>query len=261
MCKLLKISRSNYYTYQEKLVKEDPITKHIKRIFRDSKSTYGTRRIKAELALEGYRVSRRRIGRIMTENGLVSLYTVAQYKVHKASCNESKVSNELNRDFHGKNPLEAIVSDLTYVRVNSHWHYICTIMDLHNREIIGYSVGPNKDAQIVYKAFSSIKYDLSLIGLFHTDRGKEFINTQIEDLLSTFKIKRSLSNKGTPYDNAVAEANFKSLKFEFVYPNRFNSLEELESKLGAHIWWYNNKRLHSSLGFKSPVDYAQEFSR
>ena len=117
-------------------------------------------------------------------------------------------------------------------------------MDLHNREIIGYSVGPNKDAQLVYKVFSNIKLDLSLIGLFHTARGKEFINTQIDELLSTFKIKQSLSNKGTPYDNAVAEANFKSLKFEFVYPNKFNKLEELESKLGAHVWWYNNKRLH-----------------
>lgn len=90
------------------------------------------------------------------------------------------------------------MSDLTYVRVGKHWNYVCTIMDLHNREIIGYSVGPHKNATLVYKAFSSIKYDFSRIGLFHTNRGKEFINKQIDSLLSAFDIKRYLSHKETP---------------------------------------------------------------
>ena len=256
MCKILNISRSHYYNYKEDENKKDPLTKEVKEIFRDSKKTYGTRRIKVVLESKGYVVSRRRIGRIMAEEGLVSVYTKAQYKVYPTVSNDSSIGNELNQEFNDRNPLEAIVSDLTYVRVGNNWNYVCTIMDLHNREIIGYSVGPRKNSALVYKAFSSIRHDLSLIGLFHTDRGKEFINKQIDKLLSTFNIKRSLSHKGTPYDNAVAEANFKSLKFEFVYQNKFNTLEELERELGGHIWWYNNERLHSSLGYKSPVEYA-----
>ena len=192
----------------------------------------------------------------MAMEGLISVYTKAQYKVFRTEVNESPVGNELDRAFNGRDPLEAIVSDLTYVLVKNRWHYICTIMDLHNREIIGHSAGPKKDANLVYQAFTSIKHDLSLIGLFHTDRGKEFINKQIEELLSAFDIKRSLSHKGTPYDNAVAEANFKSLKFEFVYQNKFDTLEELKKELGGHTWWYNNERLHSSLGYKSPIEYA-----
>ena len=257
MCKILKISRSHYYNYKEKIEDKDPLTNEVINIFRDNKKTYGTRRIKAKLEEKGYTVSRRRIGRMMAEEGLVSSYTKAQYKVHKTEVNESEVGNELDREFNDRDRLEAIVSDLTYVRVGNRWHYICTIMDLYNREIIGYSAGPHKNAQLVYKAFSSIKHDLTLVGLFHTDRGKEFINEQIEALLSTFDIKRSLSHKGNPYDNAVAEANFKSLKFEFVYQNKFETLEELQRELGGHIWWYNNERLHSSLGYKSPVSYAQ----
>ena len=256
MCHILRISRSHYYSYKEDIEKVDPLAEKVKDIFRDNKKTYGTRRIKSALERQGYQVSRRRIGRIMACEGLVSVYTKAQYKVYKPQSNDSSIQNELNREFKDRNPLEAIVSDLTYVRVGGSWNYICTIMDLHNREIIGYSTGPNKDAQLVYKAFSSIKHDLSLVGLFHTDRGREFINTQIDELLYTFDIKRSLSHKGTPYDNAVAEANFKSLKFEFVYQNKFNTLKELEVELGGHIWWYNNKRLHSSLGYKSPIEYA-----
>ncbi len=134
-------------------------------------------------------------------------------------------------------------------------------MDLHNREIIGYSAGPNKDANLVYEAFASIRKNLSLIKLLHTDRGKEFINEQIDTLLKTFEISRSLSDPGVPYDNAIAESNFKSLKFEFVYQNKFQHLQELKEKLGGHIWWYNNERRHSLLGYKSPINYALEFSR
>lgn len=230
---------------------------YIKQIFKEGKKSYGTRRIKAELEILGFTVSRRRIARIMKQEGLVSVYTVAQYKVSESKCNESNTENVLDRDFHDKDPLEAIVSDLTYVRVNNKWNYICTIMDLYNREIIGYSAGPNKDATLVLEAFYSIKRNLSLIDLFHTDRGKEFINKEIEKLLSTFNIKRSLSKKGSPYDNAVAEANFKSLKFEFVYQNIFSNINQLKRELKAHIWWYNNKRLHSSLGYLSPVEYAR----
>lgn len=256
MCKILNISRSHYYNYKEDTKSKDSLTEEVITIFRDNKKTYGTRRIKAALKSKGYTVSRRRIGRIMANEGLVSVYTKAQYKVYPTEVSEVPIENKLDREFNNRNPLEAIVSDLTYVRVGNRWNYVCTIMDLHNREIIGYSTGPNKDATLVYKAFSSIKHDLSLIRLFHTDRGKEFINKQIDNLLDTFDIKRSLSHKGTPYDNAVAEANFKSLKFEFVYQNKFNTIEELEKKLGGHIWWYNNERLHSSLGYKSPVEYA-----
>ncbi len=233
------------------------MTASVCRIFRDNKKAYGTRRIKAALRNEGKQVSRRRIARIMNDEGLISVYTVAQYKVHTTTPNESPVGNELDREFDNKLKLEAIVSDLTYVRVNNQWNYICTIIDLYNREIIGYSVGANKNAQLVKRAFSKIKDRLDYIKLFHTDRGKEFINKEIDKLLTEFDINRSLSDKGTPYDNAVAEANFKSIKFEFVYQNRFETLEQLNQEFGAHVWWYNNERLHSSLGYMSPVNYEK----
>lgn len=109
---------------------------------------------------------------------------------------------------------------MTYVRVAGKWNYICIILDLHNREIIGYSSGARKDAMLVYQAFSTIKHSLNDIMIFHTDRGNEFKNNTIDGLIDTFNIKRSLSKKGCPYDNAVAEATFKVVKTEFVYPIR-----------------------------------------
>lgn len=107
-------------------------------------------------------------------------------------------------------PLEVIITDLTYVRVGAKCHYVCFIIDLFIREILGHSCGPNKDAQLVKQAFQRIGYPLTKVRLFHTDRGKEFGNQTIEALLTTFEIERSLSKKGGPYDYAVAESTYKS---------------------------------------------------
>lgn len=257
MCAVLNIPRSTFY-YESKSEPINTVDEHtddVIRIFKANRKSYGTRRIRKALSDEGKTVSRRRIKRIMNENGLVSTYTVAKYKVHKSTPNNDIVENSVNREFDDRECLEVIVSDLTYVRVNGKWHYVCLILDLHNREIIGHSAGPHKDAQLVFQAFSSIKHDLRKIAIFHTDRGNEFKNNVIDGLLDTFEIDRSLSKKGCPYDNAVAEATFKTFKIEFVYPNVFESLDHLKLELFDHVNWYNNIRLHSSLGYMSPVAY------
>ena len=154
-------------------------------------------------------VSRHHIGRIMKEEGLVSSYTVAQFKPFKSKVNEEPVKNIPNRAFNHQAELAVVVSDLTYVRVNGKWNYVCLFVDLFNREIIGHSAGANKTAELVYKALLSISRPLHLIETFHTNRGSEFKNQLVDDALETFGIQRSLSMKGCPYDNAVAEAMFK----------------------------------------------------
>jgi putative transposase len=117
---------------------------------------------------------------------MVSRYTVAQFKPHVDKCNESKVENELNRKFDQQKELTVVVSDLTYVRVENRWHYICLFVDLYNREIIGHSAGLHKDAVLVYQALSKVKANLRQIQLFHTDRGNEFKNKTIDEALDTF---------------------------------------------------------------------------
>ncbi|WP_146869491.1 DDE-type integrase/transposase/recombinase, partial [Clostridium butyricum] len=175
--------------------------------------------------------SRRKIREIMNKYRLVSNYTIKQYKVHKSKCNEEKVDNILNREFDNREDLEIVVSDLTYVNVAGKWHYICLLINLFNREIVGYSAGPNKDAKLVYQAFMNSNINLKKIKIFHTDRGNEFKNRIIDEVLDVFEIKRSLSKKGCPYDNAVAEASYKIIKTEFAFNRVFNSLEELQLDL------------------------------
>ena len=255
MCKVLNISRSLvYYTYKTR--KPNPeLEQLIIKIFKDSKNNYGSRKIKVKLKELGFIVSLRRIRKIMDKYCLVSNYTIKQFKNYKSKVNNDNIPNIVDRNFNNRNFLEVIISDLTYVRVLNKWCYVCLIIDLFNREIIGYSAGKHKDASIVEKAIKSIKYDLNKISIFHSDRGNEFKNKIIEDILIKFNIQRSLSQKGTPYDNAVAEATYKIFKTEFCFNRIFNSFEQLELDLFDYVHWFNNFRIHSSLGYLTPMQY------
>lgn len=255
MCKLLNVTRSSvYYQPKDKAIDHE-LEQVIIKIFKESRNNYGTRKIKHTLSKHGYTASRRKIGKVMKKYGLVSNYTVKHYKVHRSTVNEDAVSNVVNRQFNDRKRLDVAVSDLTYVRVKNRWHYICLIIDLSNREIIGYSSGPNKDASLVLQAFSKIDASLYAINIFHSDRGNEFKNKALDTLLKTFNIERSLSNKGAPYDNAVAEAGFKIVKTEFAFNRVFNSQEELSLELFDYVNWYNTIRIHGSLNYQTPVQY------
>jgi len=258
MCRVLKIPRSVYYYESRKKDKEDGLKPEVIEIFKSSRSNYGTRKMKAELRRKGIVTSRRRISRIMKLEGLVSRYTVAQYRPAKSTYNEAETANMLQRDFNNHPCRNAVVNDLTYVRVGMRWNYICILVDLYNREIIGYSTGANKDSRLVFKAFSRVKGNLSDIQIFHTDRGNEFKNSVIEETLEAFGIERALSRKGSPYDNAVAEATFKIVKTEFVKGNWFETLERLELEFMDYVNWFNNFRIHSSLGYMSPIEYRND---
>ena len=257
MCRVLQVNRSTYYYEAKEKADESELVSEITDIFKASRSNYGTRKIKKELEKNKKKISRRRIGRIMKQEGLVSRYTTAQYKPHKDSCNESRIENVLNRKFNKQNYRNVVVSDLTYVRVGAKWNYVCVLVDLFNREIIGYSAGEHKTAELVKQAFQSVDGNLKEIQLFHTDRGNEFKNAVIEEILNAFDIKRSLSHKGCPYDNAVAEATFKIIKTEFVWNETFHNLDELRLKLWDYVNWYNNHRIHSSLKYQTPVQYRK----
>ncbi|HIH7830599.1 TPA: IS3 family transposase [Staphylococcus aureus] len=260
MGNVLKILRSTYYDSikrkDNKITKDDSnVERAVINIFNANRKVFATRRIKNHLNDKGHTVSRRKIGRIMKKYNLVSVYTKAKYKNHPKETNEKLIKNHLNRAFNREQPMETLVSDLTYVKVAGTWHYICIFIDLFNREIVGYSAGKNKDANLVSKAISRINHNLEQIKLFHTDRGKEFDNHLIDEVLETFKIKRSLSTKGCPYDNAVAEATMKAMKTEFVKQMQFENLEQLKTELFDYVNWYNNFRPHSSLQYLTPVAF------
>lgn len=122
--------------------------------------------------------------------------------------------------------------------------------NLFNREIIGVSTERHKSVELVIRTLSSIKGNLHCVSMFHTDSGKEFDN-----VWTTFGIQRSLSIQGFPYDNAISESTFKALKTEFIYPNHFRTLDELNLQLSDYINWFNNHRIYCSFNYQTPVSY------
>ena len=131
------------------------------------------------------------------------------------------------------------------------------LVDLYNREIVGHSAGPGKDARLVKSAFATLSFPISDIEVFHTDRGSEFDNAEIDLMLEAFGIERSLSAKGCPYDNAVDESADRMLKAELVHRETFGTTRELRAKLSDFVHRYNNFRIHSTLGYMSPVEFRE----
>jgi transposase InsO family protein len=257
LCRCLGIARSTYYYECHGQKDASALEEAVQVAYDENRCVYGQRKLKRVLSRKGWTVSRRRIGRIMAKRGLVSAYTSKKYRAHASKGNESPVPNLLARDFNSQAPGACVVSDLTYVRVGTRWAYICILLELGAREIIGQSAGANKNAELVYQAFSTVKGNLFKIQMFHTDRGSEFDNMLIDELLDSFQISRSLSMKGCPYDNAVAESTFKMIKAEFVYSRRFETLEQLQLELSDYVHWFNNIRLHGTLGYLSPEEFKR----
>ena len=152
-------------------------------------------------------------------------------------------------------PHTHIVSDLTYVRVGGKWNYVCLLVDLHNREIVGHAASGGKDARLVKAAFATLGFPPADIDVLRANRGSEFANPGIDDLLEAFDIRRSLSRKGYPYDNTVIESTNRILKKGLIYRRAFTDLGQLRRELNSYVRWRNEKRMHSTLGYMSPVEF------
>jgi len=257
MCRLLGVERRLVYA-SEKGVRAAPSPEELaaaQEEFDKSRGVYGARKLAKAMAKRKtpVLVSRRRAGRIMGRLGLVSKYTMKRRpKKNPPAPNEVAAQNALGRQYSGKEPLEAVVSDLTYMKVGGKWAYVCLLVDLASRGILGYAVGRKRGAQITKAALFTVKADLRRIKVFHTDNGGEFKNKAVSNILDSFGIARSLSAPGKPLDNAVAESMYNTLKIELG--EEFGSMEELELELFDYVNWFNNIRLHGSLGYKTPAE-------
>jgi transposase InsO family protein len=258
-CKYYQISRSSfYYKSKKQRVSEEELERMIIYIFDKSDQTYGSRRLKGSLKKIGIIVDRSRLNKIMKRLNLVAVADISHRPPsNKYVVNNAAVFNILDRKFSGRRLYEVIVSDVTYTFINGKWNYLCVMLDLCSRQILGYAVSEHRNSALVDKAFNSMEIDYSRIQIFHSDRGGEFMSKLLNSTLTNYGIQRSLSDKGCPIDNAVCESLFNTIKTEFIKRNVFVSLEEFKYYLGKYITFYNTERLHSSLGYNSPLEYSQ----
>ena len=259
-CEILGVPRSTCYCLRprpEPPPAPDPVEPDALAVHAESKGRYGARKAKASLERRGVVASRRRISRIMRENGLSSAYGRKRLKAHPGKPNEAEPPNVLDRSFDGYAPRTHVCSDLAYVRAGGSRRCACLLVDLCNREIVGRSAGSSKGAKLVKAAFATLESPISDIEVSRTDRGSGFGNAEIDLVLEAFGIERSLSAKGRPYDNAVDESTNKILKAELVYRDSFSDLRDPQAKLSGYVHWHNNFRIHSTLGYMSPVEFRK----
>lgn len=206
----------------------------------------------------GVTASRRRIGNIMREQGMTSAYARRRSEPHGTRADEARPANLLDRGSDGYAPHARPAGDLTSVRVGGGWAYVCLLAGLANRGIAGHSVGRPRDAGLVLGAFATLDFPPADVQVFHTDRGSEFDDTRIDGLLDVFGIKRSLPRKGNPYGNAVVESTNRLLKKELVYRNHYATIEQPRRDPDDCVWWFDNQRLHSTLGYRSPKEFTEQ---
>jgi transposase InsO family protein len=263
ICRVIEITTSGYYKWnrggESKRKKEDKmLLDKIKEVHKNSHQIYGSPRIEQELRKMGTRTSQKRVARLMSDNGLKSKIKKKFKATTNSNHNLPVADNKLNQNFTTTKPNQVWTSDITYIWTKEGWLYLAVVLDLFNRQIIGWKVNNNLSKELVYEAINkSLKSRKPSEGLmFHSDRGVQYASHEVRNLLSKHNITQSMSNKGNCYDNAITETFFHSLKTEFVYQTQFETRQEAELGLFEYIeLFYNRQRLHSSLNYLTPVEF------
>jgi len=266
LCRVLQINRSSYYSWRSskpgKRAQENAeLLREIKIIFKQSRQTYGSPRITRELHRRGYPCSRARVARLMAKNGIYAK-TKRKFKVTTNSRHKYTASpNLLEQDFSSDAPNKVWVSDITYIRTMAGWLYLTVIIDLFNRQVLSWSISNRLTAitttiPALIDAFGCHRPDAGLI--FHSDQGVQYACHDFRTKLAEYKMVQSMSGKGNCYDNAVAESFFHTIKTELVYDKKYETKEQAKQSIFEYIEvFYNRQRLHSTLGYLTPVEYAE----
>lgn len=264
LCSWFNVSSSGFYDWlnrgeSRRAVEDRRLARRIKALHQESRGTYGSPRVYLALRRKGIRVGKKRVERLMRSSGLqgrvVEVTRTPGLKYFKAEGENLRLHapevTGLNQQW---------VADVTYIKVKGRWFYLATVMDVYSRRILGWSLDTTRTTSLT---LSALRYALKgrcpeKDMIFHTDRGIEFAAFRFRDTLLKHGIRASLNRPGHCTDNAHMESFFHSLKVELIRGRKFNGEKELRSSLNSYInQFYNHKRLHSGIGYYSPVEYEK----
>lgn len=263
MCEMLGVGRTSYYDWikaqpSQRTLENIILIEKIKEIFMENYCSYGVRRIRRALINLGFAVSRRRVGKLMKEVGLVCK-TKRKFRITTDSKHKLPVAaNILKRDFVATQPNQKYVGDITYIWTQAGWLYLAVVIDLFSRHVVGWSMADNMQASLVNDALLMAiwkrKPPRGLI--WHTDRGSQYASASHCKILDDHGIIQSMSGKGQCWDNAVAESFFHTLKTELTHHMNFKTKGEAQQAIFQYIEiFYNRKRMHSANDYWSPEQY------
>jgi putative transposase len=267
-CGLLGVSRSAYYQWSKQKPSarardDNALREQVASIHRESRGTYGAPRVHQQLRQQGVRCSERRVARLMAKEGLCGRQRRRARRTTMADPGAEPVAKDLlQRSFSpGQFSVDQVwVGDISYVRTWEGWCYLATVIDLASRRVVGFAVAEHMRASLVCDALRmALTARQPAPGLiFHSDRGSQYTSTEFSRLLQQHGIRQSLSRPGQCWDNAVAESFFSTLKTELVYRQPLPTRAAARLAVFEYIEvFYNRKRIHSVLGYRSPVDYEE----
>ena len=261
LCRVLDVSRSGYYEAMKRLRAPRPVTLeavHAKAAFEASGQAYGSRRLSRALTISGLKVGRHRARTLMRQNALRARWKRKFIHTTDSRHDLPVAANVLARDFSPSAPNRAWVSDITYVRTGSGWLYLAVVLDLYSRKVVGWASASDMPASLVCNALRmAIGARQPSPGLIvHSDRGSQYASDEYRRLLGHHGFIASMSRKGNCWDNAVMERFFLNLKMERVWQRSYANHAEATADIADYIvGFYNPVRLHSTLGYRSPVQH------
>ena len=266
MCEALVVSRNGYRAWKRggspnrKRLTDEQMLALIEAIHAELKGAYGSPRMVRELRDRGFPASKERVERLMRENGIKARHK-RRYKATTDSRHALPVApNLLDRDFSPTAPNQVWTADLTYIWTDEGWLYLAIVLDLFNREVVGWSIKPRMTTDIVIDALTMARFRRKPgPGLMHhSDRGSQYASHAFQARLKEYGMICSMSRKGNCWDNAPTESFFNSLKNERVHGTRYRTRAEATADLFDYIEpFYNRRRQHSTLGYASPKKFME----
>ena len=266
LCQIMDVSPRGYRAYRNRPLsqsqrKDMVVLAHIREQFALSLGSYGRSRMTEELKELGLEVGHRRIGRLMSENGI----EVKRNKKFKATTDSNHAfniaPNLLNRDFHADAPNQKWAGDISYVWTREGWLYLAVILDLHSRRVIGWAVSNRMKRDLAIRALNmAIALRRPPKGcIHHTDRGSQYCSHDYQKILRQHGFQVSMSGTGNCYDNAAVETFFKTIKAELLWQRSWRTRRDAEIAIFEYInGFYNPRRRHSALGWKSPLAFERK---
>jgi len=265
LCEVMRVSRSGFYDYLFRYLDDNgpgeaELKSRIKEIFNNSGQSYGSRRIVKQLQAEGHQIGRYKVRRIMRQLNLKAIIPRRFKRTTDSKHSFPVAPNILDQKFDVDTPNKVWTADISYVWTFEGWLYLAVVMDLHSRQIVGWAMNERMKKQLVIDALAMAYWQRkpSKGLLHHSDRGSQYASYDYQNLLESYGMQASMSRKGNCWDNAPMERFFRSLKSERIDHYRFFTRNEAKNEILDYITFYNSIRLHSTLGYLSPMEYEKE---
>ena len=269
LCRLLEVSPSGFYDWQQRRAHPGPralanqvLTGQIATVFAGSRQTYGSPRVQQALRQQGGRPGRNRIARLMRAAGLCGRQK-GRYRVQTTDSHHDHpiAPNHLAEAPPATAPNQIWVMDITYIPTGEGWLYVAAVLDRYSRKIVGWAMSHRIDTALVLQALAMalLRRQPPAKLLCHSDRGVQYAAADYRHALARAGLTASMSRKGNCYDNATMESFWSTLKWELVYRRDFQTRQQAQAAIFDYIeCFYNPKRLHSALNFRSPVDFENK---